>query len=61
MKTKALKWWDTLRNTDLCIVGRDTKDKGFYCREKYGYMRMYQYLTVEEIESIYVEYYLKLK
>jgi len=47
----ALNWWDTLRNTRLC---NGTKDKGYYADKYFGFnMRMYKYLSKDEICMIY--------
>ena len=47
----ALSWWDRLRSTRL---SNGTKDKGYYCDKYFGCnMRMYQYLSNEDILHIY--------
>lgn len=43
------EWWDRLRNTNFA-----NKDKGYYTN-LYFPLRMWQYLTNQEIEYIYLQ------
>lgn len=50
-RSKAIEWWDTLRDTRLC---NGTKDKGYYTDKYFGFnMRMCKFLTGREIEMIW--------
>lgn len=48
----ALAWWDSLRNTRL--MNDTTKDKGYYTDLYFDFnMRMYKWLSEEEIEQVW--------